>query len=139
MLLNSKDGLRVLRLTKSFGRTTAVDNVSFGIQRRGKIFVLLGPNGASKSTTISLICGDISPSSSSSSTPSDILVDICNTKGSLAGSRGLNPTLPCCIINCRACLAKLIGSAVPSWRNQRHFLLLYPQTSPLAPCEREMH
>ncbi|KAG5948339.1 hypothetical protein E4U53_006312 [Claviceps sorghi] len=56
-----EDGLRVMHLTKSFGKNTAVDNVTFGI-RRGEVFALLGPNGAGKSTTISLIRGDIKPS-----------------------------------------------------------------------------
>ncbi|WYZ35651.1 hypothetical protein EsH8_X_000298 [Colletotrichum jinshuiense] len=55
------DGLRVMHLTKTFGKNTAVDNVTFGIQR-GEVFALLGPNGAGKSTTISLIRGDLKPS-----------------------------------------------------------------------------
>ncbi|OTA92864.1 hypothetical protein M434DRAFT_396142 [Hypoxylon sp. CO27-5] len=55
------DGLRVLHLTKSFGKNTAVDNVTFGVQH-SEVFALLGPNGAGKSTTISLIRGDIQPS-----------------------------------------------------------------------------
>jgi ABC-type multidrug transport system ATPase subunit len=50
-----------LNLTKSFGRVTAVENLTFGITR-GEVFALLGPNGAGKSTTISLIRGDIQPS-----------------------------------------------------------------------------
>jgi ATP-binding cassette subfamily A (ABC1) protein 3 len=58
---SSNDGLRVLHLTKSFGRVTAVENLTFGITR-GEVFALLGPNGAGKSTTISLIRGDIQPS-----------------------------------------------------------------------------
>jgi ATP-binding cassette subfamily A (ABC1) protein 3 len=58
---SSNDGLRVLHLTKSFGHVTAVENLTFGIQR-GEVFALLGPNGAGKSTTISLIRGDIQPS-----------------------------------------------------------------------------
>ncbi|ORY62528.1 ABC transporter [Pseudomassariella vexata] len=55
------DGLRVMHLTKSFGKNTAVDNVTFGV-KHGEVFALLGPNGAGKSTTISLIRGDIQPS-----------------------------------------------------------------------------
>ncbi|KAI5866250.1 P-loop containing nucleoside triphosphate hydrolase protein [Durotheca rogersii] len=55
------DGLRVLHLTKSFGKNTAVDNVTFGV-KHSEVFALLGPNGAGKSTTISLIRGDIQPS-----------------------------------------------------------------------------
>lgn len=55
------DGLRVAHLTKAFGKNTAVDNVTFGVDH-GEVFALLGPNGAGKSTTISLIRGDIAPS-----------------------------------------------------------------------------
>ncbi|EXJ93852.1 hypothetical protein A1O1_02245 [Capronia coronata CBS 617.96] len=57
---SSRDGLRVLHLTKRFGKNIAVDNVTFGVPR-GEVFALLGPNGAGKSTTISLIRGDIQP------------------------------------------------------------------------------
>ncbi|KAI2621983.1 P-loop containing nucleoside triphosphate hydrolase protein [Hypomontagnella submonticulosa] len=64
------DGLRVLHLTKSFGKNTAVDNVTFGVQH-SEVFALLGPNGAGKSTTISLIRGDIQPSRNGG----DILVE----------------------------------------------------------------
>lgn len=55
------DGLQVLNLTKSFGKLTAVENMTFGIER-GEVFALLGPSGAGKSTTISLIRGDLQPS-----------------------------------------------------------------------------
>lgn len=57
----SKDELRVLNVTKSFGSNTAVEQVSFGVPK-GEVFALLGPNGAGKSTTIGLIRGDIRPS-----------------------------------------------------------------------------
>lgn len=42
-------------LTKKFGNTTAVDNVTFHVNR-GEVFGLLGPNGAGKTTTIRMIC-----------------------------------------------------------------------------------
>jgi ABC-2 type transport system ATP-binding protein len=41
-------------LQKSFGSQTAVRGVSFGI-RRGEVFSLLGPTGAGKTTTISML------------------------------------------------------------------------------------
>ncbi len=47
-------------LTKTFGSFTAVDQVSFSIQR-GEIFGLLGPNGAGKSTTFKMMCGLLRP------------------------------------------------------------------------------
>jgi ABC-2 type transport system ATP-binding protein len=41
-------------VSKSFGQTKAVDNVSFEVEK-GRIFGLLGPNGAGKTTTIRMI------------------------------------------------------------------------------------
>ncbi|KAL9117183.1 MAG: hypothetical protein Q9187_006284, partial [Circinaria calcarea] len=58
---STDDGLRVLHISKSFGRNKAVQDISFGV-KRGEVFALLGPNGAGKSTTISMIRGDIRPS-----------------------------------------------------------------------------
>lgn len=49
-------------LTKRFGRITAVDSISFRIEK-GEIFGLLGPNGAGKSTTIRMLCGLLEPTS----------------------------------------------------------------------------
>ena len=60
-VVSSRDGLRVLNLTKQFKNNLAVDNITFGVPR-GEVFALLGPNGAGKSTCISLIRGDIQPS-----------------------------------------------------------------------------
>ena len=49
-------------LTKRFGSFTAVEEVSFSVQR-GSIFGLLGANGAGKSTTIRMLCGLLRPTS----------------------------------------------------------------------------
>jgi len=48
--------LSCVGLTKRFGRTTAVQDVSFRIAP-GEAYGLLGPNGAGKTTTISMLCG----------------------------------------------------------------------------------
>ena len=47
-------------LTKKFGEITAVDNISFEIQK-GQIFGFLGPNGAGKTTTIRMLSTLIAP------------------------------------------------------------------------------
>ena len=47
---------------RRFGRFTAVDQVSFEVQR-GEIFGLLGPNGAGKTTTFRMLCGLLPASS----------------------------------------------------------------------------
>jgi ABC-2 type transport system ATP-binding protein len=43
-------------ITKRYGKTVAVDNISFSI-RKGEVFGLLGPNGAGKTTTILMMLG----------------------------------------------------------------------------------
>src|SRR5713226_9211264 len=48
-------------LTKRFGHLTAVDHVSFKIEK-GSIFGFLGPNGSGKSTVIRMLCGLLEPS-----------------------------------------------------------------------------
>ena len=48
--------IEVSSLTKKFEDLTAVDNISFSIQK-GEIVGLLGPNGAGKTTTIRMITG----------------------------------------------------------------------------------
>jgi ABC-2 type transport system ATP-binding protein len=51
-------------LTKTFGKFTAVDHVSFEVGR-GEVFGFLGPNGAGKSTTIRMLCGLLSSTAGS--------------------------------------------------------------------------
>ena len=47
-------------LTKRFGAFTAVDNVSFQVER-GEVLGFLGPNGAGKSTTMRMLAGFMTP------------------------------------------------------------------------------
>jgi ABC-2 type transport system ATP-binding protein len=54
----------VQRLAKSFGDVSAVDGVSFAVER-GEIFGLLGPNGAGKSTLVRMLTTLIPPSGGS--------------------------------------------------------------------------
>ncbi|HJY80477.1 MAG TPA: ABC transporter ATP-binding protein [Candidatus Binatia bacterium] len=48
-------------LTRRFGAFTAVDHVSFRVER-GEVFGFLGSNGSGKSTTIRMLCGLLAPS-----------------------------------------------------------------------------
>lgn len=50
--------IEIKNLVKRFGDLTAVNDVSFEV-RRGELFAFLGVNGAGKSTTISVICGQL--------------------------------------------------------------------------------
>jgi ABC-2 type transport system ATP-binding protein len=58
--------LEVKKLVKKYGDLTAVNGISFDIQK-GEIFSLLGPNGAGKTTTISMISGLLEPTSGDAS------------------------------------------------------------------------
>src|SRR6059058_4014706 len=49
-------------LTKRFGDFTAVDAISFAVQR-GEIFGFLGANGAGKTTAMRMLCGLSLPTS----------------------------------------------------------------------------
>jgi ABC-2 type transport system ATP-binding protein len=54
--------LEVKHLVKKYGDLTAVNGISFDVQK-GEIFSLLGPNGAGKSTTISILSTLYAPTS----------------------------------------------------------------------------
>ncbi len=54
--------IHVEGLTKKFGHFTAVDHISFEVQR-GEIFGFLGANGAGKTTAMSMLCGLSKPTS----------------------------------------------------------------------------
>jgi ABC-2 type transport system ATP-binding protein len=54
--------IEVRSLSKKFGDFTAVDDVTFDVER-GRIFGFLGANGAGKSTTIRILCGLLDPTS----------------------------------------------------------------------------
>ena len=48
--------IEVTGLTKRYGNHTAVDHLSFKVEK-GQIYGFLGPNGAGKSTTMNIITG----------------------------------------------------------------------------------
>ena len=50
--------ISIKNLNKSYGEVKAVRDLSFEV-RRGELFAFLGVNGAGKSTTISMICGQL--------------------------------------------------------------------------------
>ena len=69
--MNEKtDLIKIEHLYKSFGDVTAVNDLSFKV-KRGELFAFLGVNGAGKSTTINVICGQLKKDGGS--------VEICGT------------------------------------------------------------
>ncbi|MGY8886466.1 MAG: ATP-binding cassette domain-containing protein, partial [Flavobacteriales bacterium] len=54
--------LTINNLTKKFGNLTAVDNLSFSIER-GNVYGILGPNGSGKSTTLGIVLNVVNETS----------------------------------------------------------------------------
>lgn len=54
--------IQIDNLNKSFGSVHAVQDLSFRV-KRGELFAFLGVNGAGKSTTISILCGQLAKDS----------------------------------------------------------------------------
>lgn len=54
--------IEVKHLVKRYGRHTAVDDLTFTVEK-GQIYGFLGPNGAGKSTTMNILTGYLAPSS----------------------------------------------------------------------------
>lgn len=72
--------ISVNQLTKIYGSQTAVNNITFSLDK-GQILGFLGPNGAGKSTTMKILAGFISSTSGEAKLGQDtITVDSLETK-----------------------------------------------------------
>ena len=65
-----KNIIEIDHLQKSFGDVHAVNDLSFRV-KEGELFAFLGINGAGKSTTINIMCGQLAKDSGS--------ISICDT------------------------------------------------------------
>jgi ABC-2 type transport system ATP-binding protein len=59
---NDIPAIRVEALSKRYGRTLALDEISFEVPNKG-LFALLGPNGAGKTTLLHILCTILRPDS----------------------------------------------------------------------------
>lgn len=59
-----KSVIEIKNLYKTFGEVKAVQDLSFSV-REGELFAFLGVNGAGKSTTINILCGQLAKDSGS--------------------------------------------------------------------------
>ena len=75
--------IKIEGLKKSFGEVRAVDGISFEV-REGELFAFLGVNGAGKSTTINIMCGQLAKDSGTVEIDGHSLdTDHASIKGSL--------------------------------------------------------
>jgi ABC-2 type transport system ATP-binding protein len=85
--------IEVAGLTKRFGETLAVDDLSFTVEP-GRIVGFLGPNGAGKTTTLRIVLGLVRPTSGSATVegkPYAALDDPVHTVGALLDGGMLHP------------------------------------------------
>lgn len=69
-----KNIIEINNLSKSFSEIKAVDGLSFKV-KEGELFAFLGVNGAGKSTTINIICGQLKKDSGS------VIINGCDLDG----------------------------------------------------------
>ena len=79
--------IRLVHLTKRFGRLTAVNDLSLDIPR-GEIFGFLGPNGAGKTTTIKMMAGILQP------TEGTVIIDGKNLAEDPVGAKQVTGFIP---------------------------------------------
>jgi ABC-2 type transport system ATP-binding protein len=80
-------------LVKRFGPITALDGISFSVER-GQVFGFLGANGAGKTTTMRIILDILRPDSGTATWDGTATTDVPrNTWGYLPEERGLYPRL----------------------------------------------
>jgi len=86
--------VEVRGLTKRFGSTTAVDDLSFAIEP-GRITGFLGPNGAGKTTTLRMLLGLVHPSGGKAlveGVPYGKLADPARTVGAVLEASSFHPS-----------------------------------------------
>ncbi|MDP9134520.1 MAG: ATP-binding cassette domain-containing protein, partial [Actinomycetota bacterium] len=74
--------IEVDALTKRFGSTLAVDDLSFSV-RAGRIVGFLGPNGAGKTTTLRALLGLIRPSAGTATIEGRAYADLDDPTGTV--------------------------------------------------------
>lgn len=89
--------LKVDSISKCFGDISAVNNISFTVQK-GEIFALLGPNGSGKTTTVRMLMDIIKPDEGRieffTNDSNSATVPHANQFGYLPEERGLYPDIP---------------------------------------------
>ena len=88
--------IEIKNLSKSYGKTKALDNVSFNVER-GELFGLIGPDGAGKTTLFRLLTTLLTPDEGSATVDGrDIVKDYLNIRsqvGYMPGRFSLYPDL----------------------------------------------
>jgi ABC-2 type transport system ATP-binding protein len=113
--------LEIDRVTKRFGRTVALDELSFSVPR-GRIFGFLGANGAGKTTTMRVCLGILHADAGQVRWDGTATTDLPRrTFGYLPEERGLYPRLT--VIEQLVYFASLYGERAARARSNAHYWL----------------
>jgi ABC-2 type transport system ATP-binding protein len=85
--------IEVQGVSKRFGATLAVDDLSFAVEK-GKVVGLLGPNGAGKTTTLRMLLGLVTPTAGTATIdgqPYRALSDPSHRVGAVLEASGFHP------------------------------------------------
>jgi ABC-2 type transport system ATP-binding protein len=108
--------VEVSQITKSFGNTKAVNDVSFAVER-GEILGLLGPNGAGKTTTIRMVLDIFRPDTGTVSVFGGPMTEEKKDRiGYMPEERGLYQDLP--VERCLVYLGTLKGLSTAEARQR---------------------
>jgi ABC-2 type transport system ATP-binding protein len=92
-MIKPEISIEATNLTKVYGSLTAIDEVSFDIQK-GEVLGFLGPNGAGKSTTMRILCGLVRATSGSATVGGISVVEYPEKVKRLVGYMPENNPLP---------------------------------------------
>jgi ABC-2 type transport system ATP-binding protein len=113
--------LDIDRVTKRFGQTVALDQLSFSVPR-GRIFGFLGANGAGKTTTMRICLGILHADDGEVRWQGTLAADLPRrTFGYLPEERGLYPRLS--VIDQLVYFARLYGESAAEARKNAHVWL----------------
>lgn len=116
--------IEIKNLTKKFGSTVALDNVSFSIPR-GSIFGLVGSNGAGKSTILRILSGVFKPDSGNVYLDDNTPFENVKLKENIAFVSDFPYFFPASTLDS---MAKYYKSIYSSWsdENYEHFKTVFP-------------
>lgn len=124
-------GIEARNLTQKFGDLTAVDNISFTVEKN-EIFGIIGPDGAGKTSCLRMLAGIMDPRSGTAS------IAGCDTRSDPGGVKanmaymsqkfGLYPDLT--VAENIRFYADLYGVSKKQWRRQSEELLEFSRMKP---------
>ena len=97
LLINKMTSINIKNLSKSYGDTRAVQNLSLEV-KKGELFGLIGPDGAGKTTTFRMLTTLILPDEGSATVEGSDIVRDYKSATAWAICLGASPctkTLPC--------------------------------------------